>query len=250
MPSFRTLAVIAMLIAPWGSAAASTPPNPDDGEQALLTAMQNTNTWGHPDQYGEFTGMQAYAAGQYRTAFNDFKLGARYADKVSQLCIGLMYLSGQGLDKDPATAYAWISLAAERGYPEFVATRDKLGKQLTPAERSSAEASMKSLTAEYGDAAAKPRMASYMRSTMQIASPTGKPPIGVYTELGGTASGTSDCGPAGGHGDCSFYARWRWDPKQYFAARDAQWLAPAKGTVTVEPLQPVASPDSVKKPGS
>ena len=72
MSNFRTLALIAMLVASWSSAGAATPPSPDDGEQALLTAMQNTNTWGHPDQYGEFTGMQAYAAGHYRTALNDF----------------------------------------------------------------------------------------------------------------------------------------------------------------------------------
>jgi hypothetical protein len=216
--------------------------------KAAAAAMARINTWGHPDQFYEGGGMQAYVAHQYVQAMNDFKRAAFYADKLSQLSIGLMYLNGEGVARDPVTAYAWISLAAERNYPTFVATRDNVGKQLSPAQREQAIAMLPELVGQYGDAVAKPRMVRELRSAMHVAGSTGQPPAGTRTYLGGAADRLSSCGPFGGRGDCSMYASWRWDPDQYFAARDAQWQAPVVGKVTVLPIQSATTPPRQKQP--
>jgi TPR repeat protein len=212
--------------------------------EAAADAMARVNTWGHSDQFYEGAGMQAYVAHRYKHAMDQFKRSARLADKLSQLSIGLMYLNGEGIGKDPITAYAWLSLAAERNYPSFVATRDTVGKSLSSAQRQQADGVLQSLLKEYGDAVAKPRMIHELRMAMGTVNPVGRPPIGAYTSLGGAADREPYCGPFGGRGDCGFYASWRWDPKQYFAARDAQWDAPSVGKVTVLPLQKVDKPAS------
>lgn len=109
-----------------GTAAADDAPGPDAQMAQTLEAMKNASTWGHPDLFGMTVGMRRYADHQYRTALHYFEIGARYADKLSQLSIGLMHLNGEGTPKNPVIAYAWFDLAAERGYPSFVATRDEL----------------------------------------------------------------------------------------------------------------------------
>jgi len=129
---------------------------PDKHELAVLRAMSENSTDGHPDLHGQFQGLIRYEKGDYAGALQYFLLGARYADKVSQLCIGLLYLNGQGVSKDPVKAYAWATLASERNYPQFVATRDEIGRQLSTQELVQAHALVRKLAAEYGDAVAKP----------------------------------------------------------------------------------------------
>ncbi|MHC1480155.1 sel1 repeat family protein [Frateuria aurantia] len=225
-----------------GMAAHAGDDNPADPNSTLMRSMSTTNTFGHPDLYGQLTGLQDYTSGEYRAAMHQFLLGARYADKLSQLSIGLMYLQGQGVTKDPVTALAWISLAAERGYPQFVATRDNLARQLSSRQVAQARQVQATLAATYADAVAKPRMVLAMHEAMQYVNPVGRPPEGAYTYVGPPSSTADQCGIDPDTGkpirDCSFYAKWRWDPDQYFATEDAQWHAPKlKGTVTVQPLQ-------------
>lgn len=120
--------------------------------------MNNASTWGHPDLFGEYSGMSLYSEGHYKAALKYFKYGARYADKLSQLSIGLMYENGQGVEKDPVTACAWLALAAGRKFPSFIATRNRVCEALTPAQHDQAVAVLEKLMPEYGDAVAKPRM--------------------------------------------------------------------------------------------
>jgi len=110
-------------------------PLKDPYVQKTLRAMNDASTWYHPDLFGEYAGMRHYAHRRYKEALKYFEVGAYYADKLSQLSIGLMHLNGEDVRTDPAAAYAWIDLAAERGYPDFVATRDRVLAQLTPAQR-------------------------------------------------------------------------------------------------------------------
>ncbi len=133
-------------------------PESDAETDRILTAMGNSSTWGHPDLFGEFAGMRLYSQGHYKSAIKYFKYGARYADKLSQLSIGLMYENGRGVDKDPVTACAWLAMAAERKYPTFIATRDRVCEALTPAQHDQAVAVLDKLMPEYGDAVAKKRM--------------------------------------------------------------------------------------------
>lgn len=91
-----------------GTAFAQNAPAPSNSDTVqALNAMDKTYTEGHPDVINEFAGMHRYAAGDYSGAMKSFLIAASYADKPSQLSIGLMYLNGQGVQKDPATAWAW-----------------------------------------------------------------------------------------------------------------------------------------------
>ena len=135
----------------------------DPDVQKLLRVMNNAGTWYHPDLDGEFSGIHAYAHGDFAAAMKFFERGAYYGDKLSQLSLGLMYLNGEGVDKDPLRALAWIELAAERGYPNYIATRESVKASLTPGQLSQAAALNKELAETYADAVAKPRLAKQMR---------------------------------------------------------------------------------------
>lgn len=223
----------------------------DKASQKVLAAMDRTSTWGHPDQYGEFVGMRAYASGNYAKAMKYFEIGARHADKLSQLSIGLMYLHGEGVAKNPVTAYAWLALAAERKFPRYVATRDAVWNQLDASQRQQGSVLLDQLSGEYGDAVAKPRMERALREARtgmtgslvgygapEVSSLTlaqfaaANPSLGDFTgPLPSCGAESIDGAPITGCGN--IYVAWRWDPKQYFRIRDAAW----SGTVTVGELE-------------
>ena len=240
-------AACSVLAATAAASASEKPAHPlqDKVSQEVLTAMSRTSTWGHPDQWGEFTGMQRYAHGNFKAAMKYFLIGARYADKLSQLSIGLMYLNGQGVKKDPVAAFAWVAIAAERKYPQFLATRDAIWAQLDASQREQAKAMVEQLYPEYGDPTAKWRMTVRLRlnATELTGSFLGFGSDSVASLTPGQFTGTGPmpaCGaktiegaPITGCGN--IYARWRWDPKQYFEARDGAW----KGTVSVGKMQQV-----------
>ena len=228
-------ALCALVLAGAGNAAAALPAgaasslSPQDSAfiQRELVAMGNSSTNGHPDLYGQYTGWRLYADHDYAGAIKYFTMGAYYADKVSQLCLGLIYLNGNGVPKDPVKAWAWLSLAAERGYPEFVATRDRVWGRLDAAQRTRAEAEAKTLAATYSDKVAQPRM-------LAVLSRAASERTGSYTGFdAGAIVYIPNNGPTLTPNAYNLNSRWYWDPKTYFAARDAQW----KGTVSVGPLK-------------
>jgi hypothetical protein len=230
-----------------------------------VTAMTDASTWGHPDLFGEFTGMKLYAAGNYKGALKYFGYGARYADKLSQLSIGLMYENGQGVQQDHVAACAWLALASERNYPSFVATRDRVCKALTPAQHDQAVAVLDKLMPEYGDAVAKRRMTVELNLTkMEMTGSRLGFNSGVSQYVGSMEFGNggapigpmlvSNCGgptlyiggvgiPKAGCGSSQFFNATLWNPQKYFAARDAQW----RGTVTVGTMKDLDAPRSSTK---
>ncbi|MES2403381.1 MAG: sel1 repeat family protein [Pseudomonadota bacterium] len=225
------------------------PPEASPDIEKIITAMNDASTWGHPDLFGEFAGMRLYSEGHYAAAIKYFKYGARYADKLSQLSIGLMYDNGHGVAKDPVTACAWLALAAERKYPSFIATRDRVCEALTPAQHDQAVAVLDKLMPEYGDVVAKKRMvrALDMAKTegtgSRLGFDSGITTTGVKSNCGGPTVGDA---PVAGCGSTDFWSPWRWDPQKYFAARDAHW----RGTVTIGDLKDLNAPPSsaVAKP--
>ena len=239
----RHLALLCIASLAIGATAhAGSTPKTDEQTEKVLTAMNNASTWGHPDLFGEFAGMRHFSEGDYAGAMKYFRIGARYADKLSQLSIGLMYENGNGVAKDSVTACAWLAMAAERKYPSFMATRDRVCKALTPAQHDQAVAVLEKLMPVYGDAAAKPRMVRALQQAMTEG--TGSRlgfDSGIYQ-----SSAKQNCGgptiyeggvavPQTGCGATNYYDPARWDPKQYFAARDAQW----RGTVSVGSMEEV-----------
>jgi hypothetical protein len=240
-----------------GIAHAEDDPLKDPEVQKTLRAMSDASTWYHPDQFGEFAGMRYYAHHQYQDAMKYFEIGAYYADKLSQLSIGLMYLNGEGVAKDPVTAYAWFGLAAERDYPDFVATRDRAKAALSPEQLEQAAAVRSKLDERYADKVAKPRMVKELRQgQMQLTgSRTGfdygvvqqsnKPTCGPSVVVGGEET------PSAGCGGKSLYSKSRWAPKQYFASRDAEWKASVSvGAIEQPPTDKVPAapaPDETQK---
>lgn len=236
-----------------GSAAPAKPvvarPEADPAIERALTAMNDASTWGHPDLFGEYAGMRLYSEGHYTAAIKYFKYGARYADKLSQLSIGLMYENGRGVEKDPVKACAWLALAAERKYPSFIATRNRVCEALTPAQHDQAVAVLDKLMPEYGDKVAKKRMerALEMAKTegtgSRLGFDSGVTTVDVKQNCGGPTIGGA---PVAGCGSTNFWSPWRWDPKKYFAARDAQW----RGVVTVGSIEDKNAPGSSAKPSN
>ncbi len=222
------------------------PPQSNPTIQRILGAMDEASTDGHPDLFGQFAGMQHLFQGNYAGAMKYFKIGARYADKLSQISIGMMYLHGRGVSRDPATACAWITLAAERGYPSYLSARDKVCAALSPAQHEQAAATLATLQPEYGDKVAKPRMKLMLRNarnaltgshlghdagvkTMAIDADHPVDCSGYTLKLGGVEV------PRRG---CALYDPKLLNAEKYFAARDVQGF----GTVTVGELQKVEAP--------
>jgi hypothetical protein len=227
--------------------AADDPLN-DPMVQKTLRAMSDASTWYHPDLFGEFAGMRHFAHHDYKGALKYFEVGAYYADKLSQLSIGLMHLNGEGVAKDPVQAYAWLDLAAEREYPDFVATRDRVKAALSPEQLKKAQDLRSTLAQRYADNVAKPRMEQQLRFGMEqmTGSRTGFD-FGVSHDStkgllchGSSLDINGMAVPEAGCGSADIYAASRWQPDKYFALRDSQW----KATVTVGDIQQDASKPS------
>lgn len=113
----------------------------------------------------------AYRAGMYMRALNHYREAAVWADKFAQYNVGVMHLRGEGTEFDPVRAWAWIKLAAERDYPEFVETAEDLHTMLDEEQRRKArEIYENELLPEYGDASQVARTARKMRFGLRQAT--------------------------------------------------------------------------------
>ncbi|HWS25001.1 MAG TPA: hypothetical protein VN259_00380, partial [Xanthomonadales bacterium] len=86
----------------------------------------------HPDLRWRKIGLERYEQGKFDVALDAFVRSSRYADKGSQAMVAEMYWKGEGTDVDRARAYAWMDLAAERGYKDFLAVREHYWASLNP----------------------------------------------------------------------------------------------------------------------
>ena len=69
----------------------------------------------------------AYAKGEYATAFVGYAKAAKAGDADSQFTLGLMYFEGTGVEKDFAEAIRWYRRAANQGQ---VMAQNNLGAML------------------------------------------------------------------------------------------------------------------------
>lgn len=191
----------------------------------------------HDDIRFRKEGLESLKDGLHEAAEAQFKHAARFADKLSQAMLAEMYWKGTGVPVDRARAYAWMDLAAERGYPKLVALREYYWTHLAPAERPLALDIGRDLYAKYGDAVAVPRMAQQLREAgrhvtgSRLGTVTGKMKVIVRGENGGFAHESGD----------RFYDRKFWDPRFYQDWKDASYRLnvekDAGGTVTVGALR-------------
>jgi TPR repeat protein len=118
------------------------------------------------DEYRQFPGVptdsrtlrikdkveEIYSSADYERAMLIYeKELAPRGDKYAQYMVGYMYLTGRGVEKNPAEALAWYRLAAERGEPKFIQARDALYASLNEAALADSGDRFAELWQRYGD---------------------------------------------------------------------------------------------------
>lgn len=203
----------------------------------------------HPDLRWRREGLHAYANQNYGEAMQYFQRAARYADKPAQAMIAEMYWKGIGVPQDRELGYAWMDLAAERFYSNFVILREQYWGKLDGEGQRKAIERGQSLLAEYGDDVAKVRMAKVLRKERSV--------TGSRVGFVGNLQIIPYTGPNAGKGLAiradEYYSPKFWNADKYFEWQDQVWDAPGarKGRVEVggvEQAGKASPPDSGEKP--
>ena len=193
----------------------------------------------HPDLRHRRDGFLALERGAHDFAERYFRKAARFSDKPSQAMLAEMYWRGEGVAQDRPLAYVWMDLAAERGYPNFIAFREHYWAALSEAERTRVGEIGPAVYAEYGDAAAKPRMEHMLRKGRMdfTGSRVGYVPFGLEVKVPSPTGGWMSI-----HEDKVYEKRF-WHSREYFEWQDTVFRRPVHGAVEVGPIvQEAASP--------
>ena len=162
---WKWLPMVAFAVA--ATAAASQPAKrwkPNPREQDVISSAGFMDS--HPDMRFRVLGLQAMQKARYEDAAAHFRRAALYADKQSQAAYAEMLWEGRGIARDRPAAYAWMDLAAERGFGQFLFFREQYWESLDAAERERALQVGQDVYARYGDEVAKPRMERMLRRAM------------------------------------------------------------------------------------
>lgn len=189
--------------------------------------LDNYDAWvkmafNHPNELHRIYANKAAAAGSWGDAVRNFRIAARHADKYSQHRLSMLYWHGVGVDTDRVEAYIWADLAAERGYPRFLAIREKMWAELTPQQQAKVPQRGLALFKEYADSAAKPRFerALAQGKRQMTGSRTGFDVGLIIFSIGG---GNQLFGSVGGVNLKTIYDASRTDPEKYWAFEDYVW---------------------------
>lgn len=208
----------------------SAPPPDPTADPLMITAGFLTH---HPDMKYRLLGLDAYKKKNYEDAMRFFRRASFYADKPSQGMVAEMLWKGEGAAQDRALAYAWMDLAAERGYEGFMGLRERYWKAMDESERQRALAEGEAIYARFGDAAAQPRYETQLRrGRTQI--------TGSRTGFAGNVQIIIP-GPSGEQSidGSKFYDERYWDAKKYWAYTDQVWAKPRIGRVEVGEVEQV-----------
>ena len=178
----------------------------------------------HYDQVFRWRAMAAFEEGNVASAIENFERAARYADKPSQFALGVIHMKGDGVPRDRALAFAWLDVAAERGYEEIVEQRDLLWDQMTDGERAAGEYLSKRLFKKYGDDKAKRRHRSKTMAALQHSLGKSKSVRDdvIVTDLMNCSAGSVDFSRGNPCSERDFFAS-RFDPERYWKVQDAAW---------------------------
>jgi TPR repeat protein len=83
-------------------------------------------------------GMAAYNRGDYVPAIRLFRPLAEQGNPKAQNVLGVMYRKGEGVTRNRARAFMWLSFAAKRGDVKAKAGLREVSQAMTPAEVSTA----------------------------------------------------------------------------------------------------------------
>lgn len=236
MTDLRTILLTLALAAVAPQGAMAGPPPADPAEDPLMVTAGFLR--GHPDLQARLQGLEAMKNGDATEAFKYFQRASFHADKASQGMVGEMLWEGRGVARNRPLAYAWMDLAAERGYRNFAARRELYWRQLTPEEQQTALKLGEDVYATYGDDVAKPRLASVLRRERQ--SVTGSR-TGFVGSLQIYIPGTNSYQQIDGS---RFHDRRYWDPEEYFAWQDSVWMNPRIGHVDVGEVEKANAPEA------
>lgn len=187
----------------------------------------------HSDLRFRYKGMEAYSDGHHRDAFHYFRLASRYADKTSQALVGVMYWTGDGVAKDRPLGYAWMDLAASRGYPELQRQRQIYWDQLSEAERAKAQELRPTLEADYGDVAGSNRL------TLEIGA-SRRQVTGSHVGWVGTV--TASYGDNTVEDFSKFDKALHMNTAEYLQVKDVQWQLQMNSRVNVGEPEPAEPP--------
>lgn len=222
----------------WAKKSNAAPP-PDPTQDALMLTAGFLN--GHPDLRFRLLALEKRQAGKLDDAFKFFQRAAYYGDKPSQGMVAEMLWNGTGTEQDKAAAYAWMDLAAERGYEGFLELRERYWAGLDEAQRERATMLGQDIYARYGDDAALPRIANEIRRERKNVT-------GSRTGFAGNVK-IYVPGPAGSMEQIDatkFYDDRYWDPKQYQAWHDAIWMKPRVARVDVGSVEQVPTASDIR----
>lgn len=248
--STLVLAIACALATPAFASASSDPRAMEKAEQAAVGVETDAKTVddyddlakmaaNHPNELYRIYGAKAAANGQWGDAAHSFRKAARFADKYSQHRLSLMYWHGVGVGRDRVEAYVWADIAAERGYPQFLAIREKMWGELTPQEQAKVPARGDQLYREYGDPVAKRRFADAIAQGKRKTTGSRTGFVGNLA-VASRGSGFSLFGDGGGTNLQAMYDASRTDPKKYWEFEDQVWKTV---TITVGDLE-----DTSKQP--
>jgi len=232
MNAFHRCVLVVFALLPPGSLLAEEKIDPAVLTEGFLAA--------HPDLRWRAEGIRSYEKQDYAVALTELKRAAYYGDKPAQAVIAEMYWNGIGVAADRPLAYAWMDIAAERLYHDFLVRREGMWTALGEAGRQDAIVRGQDVLAEYGDDVAKPRLERVLRRATGritgsrvgfVGNLTIIPNTGPLVDSGMTLSGNE------------YYDPKYWQPEKYWQLQDAMWKAPLKGRVRVgEPENVPAKP--------
>lgn len=239
-PRIIAASCLLVLIASVSMASVAAQPNvvpPDPVEDPLLITTGFLEH--HQDLKYRLLGLEAYKQKRFDDALRYFRRASFFADKPSQGMVAEMYWNGEGSPRDPVLAYAWMDLAAERGYLGFVGLRERYWKALSEAERARAIEEGQAVYARFGDAAAKPRYEHQLRigKREMTGSRTGFN-RGVQIQVPGPEGSQTIEGS-------KFYDDRYWDAKKYWAWQDRIWAKPRIGKVTIGEIEETGKPSRI-----
>lgn len=203
----------------------------------------------HPDLVHRLHAQRHFEDGEFDEALVGFTQAASFGDKLSQAMLAEMYWEGHGGRVDRSLAYAWMDLAAERGFVAFVAKRERFWESLDTDERERALQLGVSLYETHGDDVALVRMQGVLKRGLS-GSVAARPGMGggrgsvILPGKGGrveVATGVPGAAPFVSGGVQmefgAYYAREFWRLDRYVAWHHQHLDLARRGMVEVGPLR-------------
>ena len=98
----------------------------------------------------ERSGIRAYQAGNYESAFEKLSNTATKGLKESQYLVALMLLKGQGVSKSTLGGLGWLGVAIESGNEEWTEIYNKMYESLNQDQRATIDEQVRKYVEKYG----------------------------------------------------------------------------------------------------